>query len=155
MERKSHFHSKRCVICGRFFKPDRRTVDRQKCCKRDSCRKKAKQISQERWLEKNPGHFNGHYKLYVKPWRKKNPSYQRDWRRKKREIKDEIPPVTPLFSMTLLIPEFLKRGEIKDEYRLVHQTGQRFWLTGMDTRDKRQDGTPSLDLVSCGHDSDG
>jgi hypothetical protein len=129
---------KRCIYCGRFFKPDRRVVKRQKSCKDKGCRSKLKKESQRRWLEANPGYFRGRYPN-TKQWRESNPGYQRAWRAKRRKIQDEIPPKKPLITLRLVIPEKWLKGEIQDEIRLERQCGCGFFVTGRGMRDTRRD----------------
>jgi len=76
--------------------------------------------SQKKWLEANPDCFKGRYSE-IKEWRKKHPDYQRLWRKKVREIQDEIPPSEPVRTMVLVIPERMLKNEIQDEIRLVRQ----------------------------------
>jgi len=80
---------KRCVYCGRYYKPDPRARKIQKSCQDAKCRAKRKRESQKRWVEANPDYFKGRYSE-VKEWRKKYPDYQRLWRKRTREIQDEI-----------------------------------------------------------------
>ena len=96
---------KRCLFCGRYFKPDYRVKDRQKSCRQPECRKARKKAAQEAWVKKNPGYFADLYQVYVKPWRKR------------KMIKDEIPPEKPLQKLVILIPDD-KAKMIKDEIRL-------------------------------------
>ena len=120
---------KRCICCGRYYKPDPRTRKTQKSCPEAACRAKRKRESQRRWVEANPGYFRGRY-VNVKEWRKKHPDYQRLWRKKVREIQDEIPPAEPVRTMVLVIPEKMLQNEIQDEIRLVKQCGCGFYAAG-------------------------
>ena len=61
----------------------------QKSCANEECRAKRKRESQKRWVQANPGCFKGRYSK-VKAWREQHPDYQRRWRKKVREIQDEI-----------------------------------------------------------------
>ncbi len=78
METNANIKQKRCVYCGRFFKPDRRVRARQKSCKERECQKRRKGENQKMWVEANPGYFQGRY------------AYVREWRAKRCEIQDEI-----------------------------------------------------------------
>ncbi len=133
---------KRCLYCGRYFKPDYRVRDRQKACNDKGCQGKRKKESQKKWLEANPGYFEGRYE-YVKQWRRKYPDYQRRWRAerkaKRREIQDEIPPSKPVITIRLVIPAKLLKGEIQDEIRLVRQCGCGFFVAGWGMQDTRRD----------------
>lgn len=129
---------KRCIYCGRYFKPDHRVGDRQKACKAKACQAKRKKGSQQQWLESNQGYFQGRYD-YVKQWRKENPDYQRRWRAKRREIQDEIPPSKPIRTIRLVIPAEWFKGEIQDEIRLKKQCGCGFFVAGGGMQDTRSD----------------
>jgi hypothetical protein len=120
---------KRCVYCGRFYKPDLRARRIQKSCRNATCRAKRKRESQRKWVEANPGYFRGRY-VKVKEWRKRHPDYQRLWRKKVREIQDTIPPSEPVRTMRLVIPEKMLQNEIQDEIRLVRQCGCGFYVAG-------------------------
>lgn len=129
---------RRCLYCGRYFKPDSRVGERQKCCKDKVCQARRKKESQRRWLEANHGYFKGRYE-YVKQWRKEHPDYQRRWRAKRREIQDEISPSKPILIIRLAIPAKLLKGEIQDEIRLVRQCGCGFFVAGQGMQDTRLD----------------
>jgi hypothetical protein len=120
---------KRCVYCGRYYKPDPRARKIQKSCQEAKCRAKRKSESQRKWVEANPGYFRGRY-VKVKEWRKQHPEYQRLWRKKAREIQDKIPPSEPVRRMVFLIPEKMLQSEIQDEIRLVKQSGCGFYVPG-------------------------
>jgi hypothetical protein len=138
MEDKTKEQQKRCVYCGRYFRPDKRIGDRQKVCKDKACQARRKKDSQRRWLESNPGYFKGRYD-FVKQWRKEHPDYQRRWRAKRREIQDEIPPVKPIRTIRLVIPAEWFKGEIQDEIRLKRQCGCGFFVAGVGMQDTRSD----------------
>lgn len=128
MKNKTNVQIKRCIYCGRFFKPDYRVKERQKSCKSPKCSDKRKKESQRRWVEANPEYFKGRYEN-TKAWRRLHPDYQRKWRAKQREIQDEIPSTTPIKSIHLVIPVKYFKGEIQDEIRLVRQCGCRYFVT--------------------------
>ncbi len=143
MESRSKYQQKRCVYCGRYFVPDRRVGDRQKSCKKLECRRKRKKESQRRWVEANPGYFEGRYE-YLKEWRQQNPDYQRRWRAGRRaEIQDEMPPPKPLLTLRLVVPVRWFKGEIQDEIRFVRQCGCGFFVSGDRMQDTRRDSHPS------------
>jgi hypothetical protein len=58
---KHEVHSKVCLICKENFIPDPRVGDRQKVCKKLSCKLQRKKRAQQNWLSKNPGYFKGRY----------------------------------------------------------------------------------------------
>ena len=120
---------KRCVYCGRFYRPDPRARGTQKSCKSPKCRAKRKRESHKKWLKANPEYFKGRYSE-VKEWRSNHPDYQRLWRKKTREIQDEIPPAEPVKTMVLVIPDGMLKNEIQDEIRLVRQCGCGFYVAG-------------------------
>jgi hypothetical protein len=70
---------KRCLYCGRYFRPDYRVGTKQKSCGRDDCRHSCKSEAQERWVNKNQGYFCGRYEN-TKEWRCEHDDYQRKWR---------------------------------------------------------------------------
>jgi hypothetical protein len=120
---------KRCVYCGRYYKPDPRVRNVQKSCQNPTCRAKRKRESHRKWVDANPGYFKGRYSE-VKAWREKHPDYQRLWRKKVREIQDAIPPEKPVRTMVLVIPEEILQNEIQDEIRLVKQCGCGSYVAG-------------------------
>ena len=123
---------KRCVYCGRYYKPNPRVWKIQKSCSDQECRAKRKRESHQKWLEANPDCFKGLY-VEIKEWRKKNPDYQRLWRKKRREIQDAIPPAEPVKTTVLVIPEKILKSEIQDEIRLVRQCVCWFYVAGVET----------------------
>lgn len=50
-----------CIFCNEKFTPDPRVGDRQKVCKKLSCKQQRKKLSQQHWVRKNPGYFKGRY----------------------------------------------------------------------------------------------
>lgn len=138
METNTNIRQKRCVYCRRSLRPDPRVRDRQKSCKERGCQKKRKLESQKRWVEANPGYFQGRY-AYVREWRRRNPDYQRRWRAKRREIQDEIPPKNPVKTLSLVIPEKWLHGEIQDEIRLVRHCSCGVFVAGGVVQDTRRD----------------
>lgn len=134
------FNGKRCVSCGRYFEPDARIGERQKCCPAVECRKKYKRLRDREWRRRNPGYFQDRYEV-VKAWRQEHPGYQSQWRAKKRlrdkmahEIQVEIPPERPIKSMRLHLRCKLRLGEIQAQTLKVTQVGQAFWVDGAGTQ---------------------
>lgn len=122
MRNKTNVQSKRCIYCGRFFKPDYRVKVKQKSCKSPQCKARRKKESQRRWVKANPEYFKGRYEN-TRAWRSLHPDYQRQWRAKRHKIQDEIPSKTPLKTIRLVIPVKWLKGEIQDEILLVRQCG--------------------------------
>ena len=63
---------RKCLNCGRLFRPDPRNVHRQKYCSEPPCRKASKAASQARWLAKpqNRDYFRGPaHTERVRAWR--------------------------------------------------------------------------------------
>lgn len=138
MENRANAQQKRCAYCGRFFRPVCRVKDRQKSCDSLECRARRKKESQKRWVKANPGYFKGRYEN-TRQWRKAHPDYQRQWRARRGEIQDEIPPKSPVKTLRLVIPEKYLKGEIQNEIRLVRQCGCGFFVTGAGGQDTRRD----------------
>lgn len=128
MRNKSNIQVKRCISCGRFFKPDYRVRASQKSCRSVQCQAKRKKESQRRWVEANPEYFKGRYEN-TKAWRELHPDYQRQWRAKRHKIQDEIPSTTSMKSIRLVIPVKYFKGEIQDEIHLVRQCGCGYFVT--------------------------
>lgn len=114
---------KRCIICGRFFTPDKRVGERQKVCRAGACKRARKKKAQKNWREKNPEYFKNLYTDYVKPWRQKKRLLSSG------VIKDKIPLSKPYQQLVLLIPED-RVGVIKDEIRLRRVAGSTFAAYG-------------------------
>ena len=139
MKTNTNIKWKRCIYCRQSFKPDPRVGDRQKSCKERRCQKRRKGESQKRWVEDNPGYFQGRY-AYVREWRKRNPDYQRLWRATRRdEIQDEMPPENPVITIRLVMPEIWPVGEIQDEIRLVRHCECGVFVAGGLLQDTRRD----------------
>jgi hypothetical protein len=113
-----HTRQKHCEFCGRFFFPDRRIGNKQRCCKRPECRKLRKAASQAAWALKNEDYFKCRYEN-TKIWRAAHPGYQRERRKKIREIQDAIPDSTRLKSVRLLVPATWFKSEIQDTMALI------------------------------------
>ena len=128
------YQGKKCVSCGRFFEADPRVRKRQKSCGAAECRKKRKKMQERAWKERNPEYFEDFYVSYVKPWREAHPEYQKRWRcKKRREIKTQIRPQSPMKSMRLHLRCKWPLGEIKTQFLRVTQVGQAFWVDGAET----------------------
>jgi len=113
-----HTRQKHCEFCGRFFIPDRRTGNRQRCCLRPQCCKKRKAASQTAWVLKNSDYFKDRYEI-TKKWREEHPGYQRQRRKKRYEIQDEIPSSSPMKSVRLLVPVKWFKDGIQDAKAVV------------------------------------
>jgi hypothetical protein len=121
---------KRCLSCGRYFRPNNRVGDRQKNCKRAQCQKKRQQRQEERWRKANVDYFKGRYE-YVKQWRSEHPGPQKGLRAEKSgEIQMQIPPVSSITSIRLNTRENLDFGEIQMLVLTLTKAGQSLWVTG-------------------------
>lgn len=140
---------KKCVYCGRFYRPDPRVVG-AKSCANPECREKRKQEARRKWRDANPDCYKDRY-AEIKEWREKHPDYQRLWRKRRREIQDAITPAEPVKTLVLVVPEKILKSEIQDEIRLVRQCGCGFYVAGgkKGQRDTRFDGfhSPGCSIV--------
>jgi len=128
-EKKSQ-QQKKCLCCGRYFRPDNRVGDRQKYCKRGECQKRRRQVQQKKWHKANPDYFQGRYK-YLKEWLKMNPGYLKGWRAKQsNDIQTQIPPASPIISIRLNTRENIDFGDIQTLVLTLVQSGQALWVTG-------------------------
>lgn len=139
MERHSRAVAPHCLFCGRFFRPYPRLGVRQKSCPQLPCRRKRKQASQKAWVAQSPAYFKGRY-AHTQEWREKHPHYQRQWRRKRREIQDAIGPVSPLRTLRLRVPVEVFQSEIQDSIVLEVLWPPALGEGGAGTRDTRHDG---------------
>lgn len=120
-----------CHYCGKFFRPNPRLGNRQKSCGKEECKRKRKKESQKNWVSKNSGYFKNRYNE-TRAWREKNKGYQKEWRKKKREIQDSISSGSPIRTLSILVPDKVLKGKIQDSIRLVRQCSCGLWLTGTD-----------------------
>ena len=109
---------KHCEFCGRFFIPDRRIGSKQRSCSCPECRKQRKAASQSAWVSKNSDYFKGRYEN-TKKWREEHPGYQRQRRKNRREIQDEIPSLPSMKSVRLLLPVTWFKSEIQDTMTVI------------------------------------
>lgn len=131
MKKQSNQIQKRCICCGRFFRPNNCVGNRQKCCGRIECSKKYQKEQQQKWRKANPGYFLGRSE-YVKEWRKSNPEYQKRWRaQKQNEIQTQILPVSPIKSIPLKIRADTKISEIQNLVLPVVYVGEALWVGGV------------------------
>lgn len=84
--------TRRCWKCKRRFIPNPRLGDRQVTCGRPDCQRQRHADRCRQWHERNREVSIEHYAEVVKPFRHRQPSYQRRWRlaRKLREIRETI-----------------------------------------------------------------
>lgn len=66
---------KRCRYCGRLFLPHPAVGSRQKSCGAPECSRARRAEAQRKWVDANPGYFQGRYKPVVKPWLLEHPGY--------------------------------------------------------------------------------
>lgn len=128
---------KKCLFCGRYFKPDPRVGQNQKACFRDCCKRARKQLAQNDWLRRNPDYFRGRY-WYVKQWRQRRKELAQ-----RQMIQDERPVQKalshPIYKLIFLIPGGLKRQMIQDEILFQRLDKKTFMATGR-PNDTRRDG---------------
>jgi len=128
---------KKCLFCGRYFKPDPRVGQNQKACFRDCCKRARKQLAQNDWFRRNPDYFRGRY-WYVKQWRQRRKELAR-----RQVIQDERPVQKalshPIYKLTFLMPGGLKRQMIQDAILFQRLDKKTFIATGRpnDTRRDR------------------
>ena len=72
---------KRCSICGRWYRPDKRTRQHQTCCSKASCKKKRKARANKSWRTRHHG-YDESRRLKKRDWAQKNDDY---WRRYRQE----------------------------------------------------------------------
>ena len=70
---------KPCVYCDALFTPDARVGDRQKSCRKQTCRKKRHSEAHAAWLKKNPEAYQGRYSN-TKTWLSGHPNFLRGYR---------------------------------------------------------------------------
>lgn len=86
-----------CEVCGDLFTPDSRVGERQRVCKKPSCKQERKRRAQHRWVSNNPDYFKDRYD-YFKGWLAIHPGYLQTYRQRKklqaqvsrRDIQDEL-----------------------------------------------------------------
>jgi hypothetical protein len=116
---------KKCLFCGRYFKPDRRVGRRQKACYRRECRKARKQLAQRKWCNNNPEYFRGRY-WYVKEWRQRKRQLLSTQSDREGMIQDKIPSRKPLLKLILLIPE--DKTEVIQDKILLQRVDRRTFV---------------------------
>lgn len=149
-----HIRQKHCEFCGRFFTPDRRIGNKQRCCYRPECRKLRKAASQAAWSAKNDDYFKYRYEN-TKIWRAARPEYQRQRRKKIREIQDSIPGLTRMKSVRLLLPATWFKNEIQDTMALITVIDSDTYIstaTGVRYKTRLVEAPP--DGISCAYEND-
>ena len=73
-----------CIFCHKPFTPNPKTKDRQYACSEYECQRKRQAQNQADWLKNNPVDYQQWYIIYGKPYREKNPNYQREHRAKRK-----------------------------------------------------------------------
>lgn len=122
MDKTNHL-PKKCIYCGRYFKPDPRAGKRQKACFRAECKQRRKREAQENWKKNNPQVLKNHYQDYVKVWRKNN------LEKKQATIRINKPGNISLEKLVLFIPAG-KAEMIRDEIHLKMVAPQTFVAYG-------------------------
>ena len=130
--------TKNCCYCGQFYTPDKRVGIRQKSCFNPKCQKKRKRESHKNWKAKNKDCDKGRYPN-TKSWRAQNPGYQKAWRQKTSEIRDEYSPSIPMKSIRCLVPVNLLKNEIQDEYLTLTPIDLSTYKGVVGDRDTRRD----------------
>lgn len=129
--------AKKCLFCGRYFKPDPRVGQNQKACFRDCCKRARKQLAQNDWFRRNPDYFRGRY-WYVKQWRQRRKELaQRQMIQDERPIQKALS--HPIYKLIFLMPGGLKRQMIQDEILFQRLDKKTFMATGR-PNDTRRDG---------------
>jgi len=82
----------RCWKCDQSFVPDPRIKDRQVTCGKPECQRARHSYCCKDWRKRNAEIAAAHYQDVVKPFRRKQPDYQRRWRLKRplREIREKF-----------------------------------------------------------------
>ncbi len=82
----------RCWKCDQSFVPDPRIRERQVTCGKQECQQARHADRREAWRERNAEITAAHYQDVVKPFRQKQPDYQKRWRLKRplREIREKF-----------------------------------------------------------------
>ena len=70
---------KRCKVCHELYLPYSRSFQRQKTCKKESCRNAWQRRLWKAWVERNPLNV-GTSREKQAAWRKAHPSYWSQWR---------------------------------------------------------------------------
>lgn len=121
----------RCKHCGQFYSYNKRGRKREHCGQA-KCKNKAKKDSQQKWVENNPGYFNGRYEN-TKKWREDHPNYQREWRSQKgAEIQEKKGNENQLQELHLVLPGKIFKGEIQEKIILFRHCGCGYWISGQE-----------------------
>ena len=113
---------KRCLFCGRYYKPDQR-VKNQKACFRMQCKKARQQLAFNNWYRRNPNYFKGRYS-FLKEWRRKN--------KNKKTVNDtkRVPSKSSLFKLVLFILGAFRNKAIQNEIFLKKIGRTSFFAAG-------------------------
>lgn len=114
----------RCCQCGRPLVPNPRLGDRQVTCGCAECQRARHAERCRRWHERNRELSGEHYEDVVKPFRGRQPSYQRRWRlaRKLREIRELMTELLDVLGTQL--GAVVARGRsLSDMAAAEHQSG--------------------------------
>ena len=87
--------TKRCVYCGKSYRPDPRTATEQKACQRNACRRERQRRAYQAWAARNRDYDSARrgnirswakdYPDYWKRYRQTHPAYRERNRRQTRE----------------------------------------------------------------------
>jgi len=67
---------KRCLFCGRWYKPDPRTAQFQKACAKKSCRKERERQKNQKWAAKYPD-YQSYRGVKIRQWAAKTQYWKR------------------------------------------------------------------------------
>ena len=108
------YQRRKCHCCGQLYEPDPRNGYHQRYCSQPDCRKASKLHSQQRWRASPKGkdYFRGSANVHrVRAWRKANPGYWRNCRKRSPALQDHCPPQP-------IVPKadthFLTEGALQD-----------------------------------------
>ncbi|MBU4122498.1 MAG: hypothetical protein ABII20_03110 [Candidatus Omnitrophota bacterium] len=71
---------RQCKICHKWFSPNPRTYQSQRCCSNTECQRKRKARTKKNWWKKNPG-YNKDRKVTIRCWLQAHPDYWREYRK--------------------------------------------------------------------------
>ena len=102
------FRRRRCLACGKLYRPDPRSAYHQRYCSNEACQQASHQASQGRWLrrESNRNYYRGPEACArVRAWRGRHPKY---WQRRPIALQDDCSSQAPVVEQDThsLAPQF-------------------------------------------------